>query len=310
MKKIISQSKNQKAHFYGLNVAPDELIDYKKILGSGKINSIAFEQLKGTKSNSLVIVEDIIHLSTSDAKNLRTSLNYDAHHKNQKNFCVTHSMYKTSIWSMLSFFHFIIFSSASSNIPVIRICLKIYFKVEKSIIENWIYQFKILGKEQKDAYFYFDCSSMKFYFSKNLLDPSCARILSDNSKVSTSLNSKSEENEKEELLELRKRTLEIKFEKFCEGHPFKLQATAVFSILINCLNLELIRNHDLTIKFKTKKNTEKRISLVDYISALLDSTNKKTHQDLLVLHKYVTNFCNIPSIFILNTNFDVSTLRT
>lgn len=289
-------------------MASDELADYSKIFKTnGTVNSITFERLRKTKLNSLVLVEDIIHLSTSEEKNLRLSLNYDAHHKRQKIFCVTHSIYKTSVWSLLPFFHYIIFTSSASNLPVIRACLKIFFKVENSIILNWLHQFKELGKEQKDAYFYFDCGTVKFYFSKNLFDSAASRLLSDTTNVSSAAPSsqRTGEPDNEENLELKKKLLESKFEKFCETHPSKSQATAIFSILINCIDLNLIREHDLTIAFQSKKRTtaNMRISLVDYISLLLDSEQKKPNTDFLVLHNYLSKFCTIPSMFILNAYF-------
>jgi hypothetical protein len=108
---------------------------------------------------------------------------------------------------------------------------------------------------------------------------------------------------------LQRRILESKFEKFTETHSLRAQVAAVFSIFINCLNLTLVQDHDLTISFQSNLiRKTKQILLVDYILSLLDSSVKKPSQDLLVLHNYLKTFCNIPSIFASNSYCKVSSL--
>jgi hypothetical protein len=295
-------------------VGPVELAEYKYNAGT-RIVPISFGQLSSTKANSTIIFEDIIYLTPADEKLLRKCLNYDAHHKAQKIFCVTHSVHKTAVWSLLPFFHYLIFSNSPSNKPLIRTCLKTVFKMHDTSVENWLTQFLNLGKgdENKNCYFYFDTKLMTFYYTPDLLNAGFnSRQLSEKSTVPNvmlgSVNSALEQ--EREKLEIKKNLLENKFEKFTDSFILKNQANAVFSILINCLNLTLVREHDLTISFQsalTKKT--KRISLVDYVLTLLDPENKKPNQDLLVLHKYLESFCNIPSLFINNSYFKAFPLK-
>jgi hypothetical protein len=154
-----------------LNVAPGELSDYKKNCKLGKVERLTgYQGLAKTEKNSAVVVEDIINMTKKDEQHLRQSLNYDAHHKSQKLFCISHSIYKTSLYSTLSFFHYIIFTSAAANVPVLRFTLA-YFKIEKSRIESWIVRFtrkcKALGRK-RFAHFVFDCSQMKFWMADKL----------------------------------------------------------------------------------------------------------------------------------------------
>ena len=310
LKQILrSNLKTSKRPVYCVNVGADQLSEFKSEFGA-QINSTTFNLLSATKPNATIIIEDIIYLSPADEKLLRKCLNFDAHHKAQKIFCVTHSVHKTAVWSLLPFFHFLIFSSSPSNKPLLRTCLKSFFKIEETTVNNWLDQFLTLGKPElnKNCYFYFDTNLMKFYFTPNLVSAaSNSRQLSNTSTVPNgsvgSLDSSREiELEKQEQ---KKKQLEIRFIKFTEGHDLKLQAAAVFSILINCLDLSLVRDHDLTINFHSNlsKISTKRISLVDYVLCLLEPTNKKPSQDLIVLHNYLKSFCSIPSIFVNNVYF-------
>jgi hypothetical protein len=317
LKKILLHLKttNHQQLVYCVNVGPVELAEYKDELGAKRVIPLLFSQLSATKPNSTIIFEDIIYLTPANEKTLRQCLNFDAHHKAQKVFCVTHSVQKTAVWSLLPFFHYLIFSNSPSNKPVIRTCLKTVFKIDATIVENWLVQFLALAttnKQSKNCYFYFDTSLMKFYFTPDLLNSiSNSRQLSDTSTIpdlSTGRVDAIAAQEKEKN-ELQKKILESKFDKFTETHLLRAQAAAVFSILINCLNLSLVRDHDLTISFQSNlvRNT-KRISLVDYILCLLDSAGKPPSQDLLVLHNYLKTFCNIPSIFVSNPYFKVAPL--
>ena len=278
-------------------MGPEELSGYKKTFP--KLQSIGFKGLSKTGKNSGVVVEDIITMSVSDEKSLRTTLNYDAHHKSQKIFSISHGVHKTSIWSMLSFFHFIILTSAASNVPVLRFTLN-YFKIDKNLVDEWITKFKLLGGGKKNYYFYYNCAEMSFYFTKNILNPEASVLVGTAGEVLA----------QSEDSEIVKKNLQLKFEKFLEGHPFKTQAAAVFSTIINCIDLTLIREHDLTVCFTNLEGEkEKRLSLVDYICTIL-SPEEKPSASLIFLHHYIKKFCLIPAIFVKNSRFNLSMLSS
>ncbi len=278
---------------YLLNVKGSEAKSYSKYFEDVTILD-SFEKLKSTEKNALVIVEDIINMSKNDEKLLRTALNYDAHHKKQKIFCVSHSIYKNSIWSLLSFFHYIIFTSAPSNVPVIRFTLN-YFKIEKPQFDSWLKAYLKVGQGgKKGIYFYFDCVKMTFNVSNNT-----------NFTVRKLLGTVGEKEQNVQLnlvgSEEHRKNLQLKFDTLIDSFQWQAQATAIFSILVNCLNSSLIREHDLSFAFRSNrlKNASIRFSLVDYITSLLTPDAGVT-KPLLAFHKYVKTYCHIPVIFCRN----------
>ena len=300
LKQLVGSNTNIKK-LYLLNVSGAETKCYSKL--SDKVDSLAsFDKLEQTKSRSLILVEDIINMSKGDEQLLRKSLNYDAHHKSQKIFCVSHSIYKTCIWSLLSFFHFIIFTSAPSNTPVLRFTLN-YFKIEKTQLDLWLEKFKELGLGgQKGLYFYFDCLKMTFNLSENtsftklrVLGVAGTTENQTESKIASPGVANSEQKQK----------LQQKFDHLVEAFESKTQASAVFSILINSLAVNLIREKDLSFAFKSSRNRvhrEIRFSLVDYVTTLLTPLIPVS-QPLRVFHVYVKSLCHVPQIFCLNKCF-------
>ena len=281
-------------HLYLLNVKTTETSIYTKYFEDVCILD-SFDKLKSTKKNALVIVEDIISMSKNDEKLLRTALNYDAHHKRQKIFCVSHSIYKNSMWSLLSFFHYIIFTSAPSNVPVIRFTFN-YFKIEKPQFDDWLKEYLKVGRGgKKGVYFYFDCVKMTFNVSLNthFSDKKILGTLGETRSESSSTSLVGSEEHRKKL--------QLKFETLIDSFEWQAQAKAIFSIIVNCLNSNLIREHDLSFAFKSSKNRQLsiRFSLVDYITSLLTSGASVT-KPLLAFHNYVKTFCHIPVIFCKN----------
>ena len=282
---------------YLLNVGGAEKKLYTKLYNKDVHVLETYDQLIHTKQRSLVLVEDIINMSKADEKVLRKALNYDAHHKKQKIFCVSHSIHKTSVWSLLSFFHFILFTSASSNIPVIRFTLN-YFKIEKAQIDSWLNQFKILGKEGKfGIYFYFDCVKMTFNVSNNTTFTRL-KLLGTAGLNELPLN-------ESDLDPKLKANLQSKFDTMVDSFSEKAQASALFAMIINCLQIRLIRENDLSFAFRSlKTNREVRFSLVDYITVLL-TPQTPVSKPLETFHNYVKSICHIPLIFCVNKKMSI-----
>jgi hypothetical protein len=74
-------------------------------------------------------------------------------------------------------------------------------------------------------------------------------------------------------------------------------------MIVHCLPLKLIREHDLTLIFGSRQQnsglTRDRVSFVDYIDVLL-TENKIPDSKIVFLHKFVQKSCQIPKMFILN----------
>jgi hypothetical protein len=298
LKANYSRTKKSKTPFVTVNAKDREYSDKK--LGLQK--KLDYSQIKKAASKSVVIVEDIISMQKKDERYMRHTLNYEAHHKKLKVFAVTHHVYKTSILSMLPFFHYIIFTGTRSNAPLLRNVLN-YFKIDPVIRDDWVEKFKKINKTQQ-TYFFFDCGKYKFY----VIDSLSALLGSDSQQprllgVANGDDGVDFEGKAETEVKIKVNYLQNRFEKFMVGQSNKHEASAIFSIIVNCIPLHLIREHDLTLSFTSRKRDLRRgplrVSLVDYITVMLDS-KKKINTRILFLHLYLKKSCHIPNIFIKN----------
>jgi hypothetical protein len=285
------------SRLYLLNVDKKDAASYSKKYSYAKV--IDFEELPRTEKKACVVVEDIIHITKKEEVKLRNAINYQAHHKIQKIMCASHAIYKNQIYSLLAFFNFVIFTSALSNVPIIRNVFN-YFKVEAEQIQQWLNAYKKIGMGHHGIYFYFDCEKMTFNVSLQMLFKKLKLIgvLGTLEKNAASSLDEGGGGGQESAIKL----MQQQFDKFVSNFPRKNDASAIFSIIINCINLKTVRPHDLTVIFLVKNKmskTKKLISIVDYINFLLSPDQLPT-PNYLALHKYVQTFCYIPKIFICN----------
>ena len=321
VEKLTSESK-QRRPLYLINVDQEELQFFKK-LKTKSVKQIGFTGLEKTKVNSIVLAEDIISVTEAEQIHLRRALNYSAHHKTQKIVCVAHMIFKTSMYSMLSFFHYIFFSSSKANLPLIRMTFN-YFKLNSN--EEWIRQFLLLGEGGKHGiYFFFDCHKMTFNILKDINNKDCSFSVineagGNNSLISSSSSLPSDGNLQQQQEDVVKaiakedmvQKMQSKFELLTSTHPKAGQASIIFSMIVNCLNVEKIRAHDLTLSFKKlDRKSPVIISLVNYVLTLLDENSKgpPVKDELIVLHKYLQNFCVIPEYLTLNSTLNKFKLK-
>lgn len=292
---------------YLVNVKSEEILQYyelhKKIKAYSKLTSIP-----KVAKNSILIIEDIISLKNDEEACLRQYLNYVAHHESIKIFCVSHTIYKTKIFSTVSLFHYIVFTSSLQNLVVLKQTLQ-SFKIDKHLVKKWTSVFEKYAEGDKfKAYYFFDCSKMIFYRGKTSGSAQTASCFNSVSAIGSLTEAPSQLSDKTESNE---KMLKKHFEDIVRFHPYKTQANSLFSIIVKALPKQHIRCNDLTVTFKlkNKRNLEKSISLVDYIHALLSTTKKGAPVDteLRVLHEFIRRRCKIPKIFILNSNFESQT---
>lgn len=277
-KKIVKNAK-KKTKIYTINVNNREYLDlFKK-----KITVTDLSNIKEIKHHSYVIVEDVISMTNKENTLLRSLINYYCHHSFLKIFIITHSIYKNGIYSLLSFFHYIIFTGIKSNLPVIRFTLN-YYKLENEELQLMLTQFKKKSEINEKTYFIFDTKKLLLY---SQLNEQFKNLMTSN---------KNEENMKNPSIE----EFQQRFDKFVDDFEYKIKASSIFSIIINCLPLTLIRLHDLTFSFTSSQHSQYvRVSLVDYISCLLNSIETPP-TEILCLHKYLKGSCCIPKLFIKN----------
>jgi len=293
LKHIVKHNVESKSKLFLINVRGDEVAHYKKLhKQSNIILGSSILTLKKVSKKSVVIIEDIITMTKDEEICMRKYLNYFAHHRQLKIFCVCHTVHKTRIYSMLPLFNYIIFTSSSSNIPVIRFTMQ-YFKIEKDKVLEWMDNYNKLNVRGGliGDYYFFDCTQMIFYKTK--IDFEKAIVvgrLNDDDENRSDSNAPTEAG------------LVTRFDNFFEGNPLRSSACAIFSIIIKVLPLTTVRDFDLTVNFVAKNGIEKRISLVDYVHSLLTS-DKPVTDACLLLHEYVSRRCKIPTFFVVNQQF-------
>ena len=178
LKQLVSGTE-KKTNLYLVNVKGEETVFYEK--KHPKTLSTTFAGIKNIKKYSLIIVEDLISMKKEEEINLRNAVNYTVHHRQSKLFCVSHTITRTGIYSMVGLFNYIIFTGSASNIPVIRVCLR-YFKIENEIVNKWLTFIKKHSRKTSsnwDPYYFFDCTKMVFYTAANLLTMSGLEIIGD-----------------------------------------------------------------------------------------------------------------------------------
>ena len=279
--------KSSKICLYTINVKDSEYVeDFKK-----NHISTTFDKIDKIKPGSIVVVEDIIDLRPKEEIALRQMLNWEAHHKKLKIFCVSHNIFKTKLYNTISYFTFVMFTSSLGNLFVLTKCLG-YFQLEPNIVESWVEKIKMF-RGVMGVYIYFNVSQRKLYATNNLTKDEFSKPLGS-----------SEEGTSEKVDQENKRlALQHRFDLFFKGRKNSQQAIAVFSILNQCLEPDLVKLLDLTLNFNSKEGI-KGVSLVDYIDSLLDSESRPPSTAQLVLHNYVRERCTIPNIFLLNKNFE------
>ena len=279
------QSVKPRPLVYTINAKDSEYVSVAK----KKPQVCTFDSIKNIKPNSIVVIEDIITLSTKDEIALRQLLNYYSHHHKLKVFCVSHNIFKTKLYNTISYFHFVVFTSSLGNLNLIKNTFG-YFQLEPIVVQNWCRKFKFFAAK-KGVYCYFDVTERIFYATNNIAKKEAAKQLgtadSDDSKPDSIT---------------QKQNLQSRFDLFFKGRPSGAQASAVFSILINCVNTEHVRSHDLTLGFASASGV-KRVSLVDYVDALLNNRQKIPDKNLQTVHNYISSHCKIPEIFMLNKHF-------
>lgn len=287
-----------------MNVKPDEQLIYEKIKNhrGNRVFKLNLEKLKDVREGSYLLIEDIIHLEKKEEKNIRDILNYQAHHKRLKVFCVSHTIYRTSIWSMLPLFHYIVFTGAGSNAPVLRNVLD-FFRVERSQADRWLQTFSKLSRESdlsKLKIFFFDCALMSFNYSLNSdLSPPYKQV----GAVGVD-----EEDRGEKAESLLTADVKRKFAKMTQDCRLKSTARSLFDLVVEVLPKQWINQADLSFKFARRGvgNSHVNVSIVDYVMCLIDENGEKPDPGQRALHSLISRSCTLPKLFKANRQFETA----
>jgi len=259
-------------------------------------------EIKSVPTNALIIIEDVIHLTKKEETLLRYYLNEYAHHKTLKIFCVGHTLFKTSLYGIISLFNFIVFTSSSSNVPLLKQALR-YFTLTKDEISEYLNLFESVNKQ--GLYYYLDCQTVAFK-AFSMQDSGCS---GDNNKLKRPYEKESAVNVsglgfgEDQNKKFEKSFLDRGCALF-EDHPLKHKARGILSIVTRALPFKVLSDTDITVSFfSADKCLRRKISLVDYIQSLLDAESGPPEQQFRVLHTYIQSKCQIPKALILNKHF-------
>jgi hypothetical protein len=261
------------------------------------------ERVSSLPKKSFLIVEDIIDLGKKNEVHMRTTLNVNLHHKEQKLFAATHSNIKTNLWSNIQYFDHIIFPAEKSNHVNFKSIVNI-FRLGKESTENFSSAFlEHCGKKPK-AYIIFDVKNIRIYVGASLKEmvddaKNCYKIIGD-------LDGETPQ-EPENYLENQgayEGTPNGEFDKLIKGYKYKARASAVYSLLEKCVLKHFKLSPDLVVHIGgDKKKGQIKLSIVDYIQYLVDPETGMPPWKYITFHKFVCEKCHVPKLMIENPSF-------
>ena len=256
-----------------------------------KYQKISWSQLAQLKHVAL-IVEDIISASPAQFRALQELLNFSNHHRKVNPIlCVSHALTRNNIHALLPYFNRIFLSANNSGMTTLRTLLN-YFGYDK--------------QEKAE----------QFNRLKNLKSPFCHFFFDvDKGEVGLKTFKMSELDQDDEDRPPKKRratqaqdsmasSMAIRFLSVLRHNSDK--ALAIFDLLYPGLPAKHINPNNLTIKLK-KRSSDKvavTVSLLDYISALVDEEARPSSL-VLKFHRYVRDVrrVHLPHCFVANKSF-------
>lgn len=240
---------------------------------------IPWHELKD-QSNCTVIVEDLISLSRSQLDEIKSLLNYKAHHDHISPIVlITHSIVANGMSQLLPYVTRLIFSASPGCLSSLKRSLS-YYGFSKEEINDHLKFFN--SNIAPFKFFELDILSRKLSPYGSKMDPNPAYSSMDLAAISTA--------------------------KHLLNHlPDPKMAETIFELILPHIppaNLDL---HDLSVLMRRQKDGRRvRISLVDYIDHLA-SEQKTPKTDLIAFHSYIKRRVLIPESFIKNTKLENQT---
>jgi len=307
---------------YLLNVRPNEAETYKEIHDNTELlneKNLA-ESLARVTKNSYVIVEDLICVSHKEEEAIRMILNYRAHHDNLRVICIGHMLYRTHLLTLVPLFNFIVFTLVNASRGLLKTAATFGFHLDKEETRQWVTDFsQRCSTAGRGDFMFIECNSITLYHSSS----SSEVVKRDEGKLKKKRTSSRSDTQSPALSSPPKvvkpsasadtssassgPTLEQRFASCFIGQSNRHLAAAFFSIIVKILREQTsFREYDLSLAFDTarKPGCLKRISVVDYACALLnENAGVPPSKDHLVLHRFLSERCKIPTLFIRNPHF-------
>lgn len=297
LKKHLSSKMIKAKKIYCINTRGNE---YDQLGGK----TAAIERVSSLPKKSFLIVEDIIDLGRKNEVHMRTTLNVNLHHKEQKLFAATHSNIKTNLWSNIQYFDHVIFPAEKANHVNFKSIISI-FRLGKEPTEKFSEAFLAHCGRKPKAYVILDVKSMKIYVGsslKEMVDDSrdCYKLVGD-----LDGESKQEHDAPVDILEAGRESVNSEFDKLIKGYKYRAAASAVYSLLEKCVLKHFTLTPDLVVHIGggDKKRGKIKISIVDYIQFLVDPDSGVPPWKYVTFHKFVCEKCHVPKLMIQNPTF-------
>jgi len=315
----------QKHKVFLLNVRPDEAETYKKVHSNTELicSKNLAEGLAQVKKGSYVIIEDIICVSRAEEEAIRMVLNYRAHHDKLRVICIGHMLYRTHLLTLVPLFNYLVFTLVNASRGLLKTAATFGFHLDREETSQWLEEFTSrCASQARKGFMFVECSSIALYYHSSDGE--------DKTKLSEKLKEKREvampvrggkQKSKTKLERIEKlnnptelpaaststAAIEQKFESCFLGQANASLACALFGILARVLKEQKgFRDFDLSLAFEQSRKPGKirRVSIVDYVCALLNErASAPPITDHLVVHRFLSERCKIPAIFIRNPYF-------
>jgi len=316
-----------------INVRPGEVLEYKKSHAKLKLLECSSlrEGLSFVDRDTYLIIEDIVTMTKKDEEALRTLINYRAHHDRIRVICVAHMLFRNYLLTLVPLFNYLIFTLSNSSRNLLKTAAVYGFHLEPAKTAKWLSLFsKFFSKHGRDgSYIFISCSSVELYSSQN----EKPELLDGNDDDDDDYDDDDDDddddvaNKKKPLRVSKKRLgqggggsggkksggggsiakLEERFADCFIDQNTGALARAFFSIIAQVLVKQAgFRSQDLSLAFNQtrKPGRLRRVSVVDYVSSLLDSRPLASPRlDHLVLHRFLSEHCKIPKLFVRNSYF-------
>jgi energy-coupling factor transporter ATP-binding protein EcfA2 len=304
---------------YLVNVRADESEEYARSHAGGpqRVRHVQLSALREVASHSTIIIEDIISMKEREQASLREGMNYTAHHRSCKIFCVTHTVYKTGIFSMMPLFHYVVFTSSRANLPIVKQTLQ-RFSMTKAEVSDFVDAIEAAARaaeapnssqDPRSTYFFFDCARMQMGYSTDRLKPGKTVMLGEKSSgepgsrpVPASAQDNRTEADSGRSADPKNRDTSVAkhFAKFFADARQRETADGVLRLVMNSAAARQNFNPgDLSFAFARRDGGREKVSLVDYAHVLTTAAARPT-EGQKVLHRFLRARISLPLAAVSN----------
>lgn len=240
-----------------------------------------------------LVVEDIISAKRAEFEILQQLLCVRSHHDRVNPvIAISHHLMRNNIHGLLAYFNFIYVAAVKSNIASFRYLLK-YYAFEEDEIRQHIRRFK--AANEQFTFFMFDIERQSIRLTR--AEESVRRHDMDS-----------------KLLAMRKKMeapLRLRDTAFASAKKYLTRmrrnsdyALILFELIYPYLPVERLDANHLTVTL-SKEGREVKVSVIDYIGALLDETQGEPDYYVYQFHRYLRRKKNLhlPKTYVLNKIF-------